>query len=157
MTAILPNRRQPDSSPEFQSQGIFVLKFKPTGARGPSVDLAYPRMTSLLRTALVPLFALALAGCGADASDKTFVGKWKSSKLETPIHIRADGEWELDGAGAAVTYGVWHYAEADNLLVWSYLIQGEPRHETNRLLSHTATEFKLLELNGATTTFKRLD
>ncbi len=48
---------------------------------------------TLLFAAILILF---YAGSGREViTEKNFVGKWKSSKLETPIYLYATGEWEI--------------------------------------------------------------
>ena len=49
----------------------------------------------LIAAALVgSLFFVGLAGCQR-ISEGDFVGKWQSSRAITPIHLAANGEWEL--------------------------------------------------------------
>lgn len=106
---------------------------------------------------LITLFSILLAGCGGETfSAHTFVGKWKSSKLDTPIHLYDNGEWEIkDDAGAVLQYGVWRYK--GDKIIWSIKIGSNVTNDVNPVLSATATEFQVMENSGVTTTFSRLD
>lgn len=87
---------------------------------------------------------------------KSFVGKWQSSRLLTPLRLYENGEWEiLKDDGAVLQYGVWEYK--NNALLWSYKIDGEVGHDINAVLSAKAQAFQLKEKDGSTTTFVRLD
>lgn len=110
-------------------------------------------VAAILTAALMPLY-----GCsgGDPFSEKNFVGKWKSSKLETPIYLHANGEWEVKtDEGAVLQFGVWRYK--DKTLLWSYKIDGQVGHDPNAVLSASAREFQLRERDRTTTTFVKLD
>jgi len=101
------------------------------------------------------LLILGLAACqrisGAD-----FVGKWQSSRAVTPIHLAANGEWEIRmDDGTILQYGVWRYA--DKKIIWS-IKQGERIiDDPTPVLAVDRAEFRLKEQDGATTVFRRLD
>lgn len=109
-----------------------------------------------------------------------FVGKWKSSRAETPVRIYNNGEWEIrapDGPvqqyetsirlysngeweiqaldGSVQQYGVWQLV--DKKILWSSLHNGRISHEAKTVLAVSPREFKLLELNGSITTFVKID
>lgn len=105
----------------------------------------------------VPILALIL-GCSGSGSpvQADFAGKWKSSRLTTPIHLHQNGEWEIeDGEGGILQYGTWHYE--DDRILWSHKGRGGVTHDMNRVLSVAPREFRLREQNGSETTFVRLD
>ncbi|MBI5889220.1 MAG: hypothetical protein HZB47_00900 [Nitrosomonadales bacterium] len=89
-------------------------------------------------------------------TEKNFVGKWKSSKLETPIYLYANGEWEIKtDKGAVLQYGIWQYK--GDKIIWSFKVNHSVGHDANPVLAATPTEFRLGEADGSTTTFSRLD
>jgi hypothetical protein len=89
-------------------------------------------------------------------TEKDFVGKWRSSKLVTPIYLYANSEWEIKkDDGAILQYGIWQYQ--DKKLTWSYKMDSSVGHDVNAVVSANSTEFKLLENDGTTTTFTRLE
>jgi hypothetical protein len=103
------------------------------------------------------LLSLALAACSGKnpVSPASFVGKWKSSKLETPVILYDNGEWEIKtDTGGILQYGVWEYR--DGRIVWSFKIDGKIGHDANRVISVSDKEFRLQEGNQVTV-FKRLD
>lgn len=88
--------------------------------------------------------------------ERSFVGKWHSSKATAPIRMDENGEWELlTREGEVVQYGIWQYF--DNKLMWSISIDGMVRHDMNTVLSASSKEFKLRERDGSVTTFSKLD
>jgi hypothetical protein len=103
------------------------------------------------------LVALTLAGCGREIiTEKVFVGKWKSTKLATPVYLYDNGEWEIKTEGGTILqFGVWHYE--DNKIRWTYKVNSQIGHDINPVLSATSMEFKVKESDGTTTTFSRLD
>lgn len=111
----------------------------------------FKRIFSLL------LVALMCTSCGSGAiSEKSFVGKWKSTKLETPTYLYGNGEWEIKTeAGAVLQYGVWEYE--GNKITWSYMTNSRVERDVNPVLSVTQKEFQVRENDGTTTTFSRLD
>jgi hypothetical protein len=115
-------------------------------------------ITAILRHSFVLLLvALMCAGCGRETtSDKSFVGKWKSTRLETPIYLYDNGEWEIKTEGGAILqYGVWQYE--DNKIRWTYKVDSTIGHDVNAVLSATPQEFQVREQDGTTTIFSRLD
>lgn len=89
-------------------------------------------------------------------SENDFIGKWKSSKLETPLYLYANGEWEIKtNDGNILQYGVWEYK--DRKIIWSYRVGGEIGHDPNAVLSANEEIFQVYEKNGTVTTFYRLD
>jgi hypothetical protein len=102
--------------------------------------------------------ALSFSGCsGRDAvTEKTFVGKWKSSKLATPLYLHANGEWEIKTEdGAILQFGVWEYK--DEKIVWTYKIDSHIGHDANPVLSAKPREFRLRESDRTTSIFTKLD
>ena len=58
-------------------------------------ELSAGNVLRLIAAALVgSLFFVGLAGCQR-ISEGDFVGKWQSSRAITPIHLAANGEWEI--------------------------------------------------------------
>lgn len=117
-----------------------------------SLSARIPKFIAIL---LALLWVGVLSGCReAPVSSEHFVGKWKSTKLETPIYLHANGEWEIKtDAGDILQYGIWHY---DGKLVWSYKVSGSIGHDENAILSVARDEFKLREADGSITVFTRL-
>jgi hypothetical protein len=98
-----------------------------------------------------------LGACGArhGPTQESFVGKWKSSKLETPIYLFANGEWEIKkDDGHVLQYGVWEYKE--DRIIWSFKVGAQIGRDVNKVQSANAKEFRLHE-DQAITTFVRLD
>jgi hypothetical protein len=114
------------------------------------------RLLRLLpRLALVLAVVFSMAACGKAASRADFVGKWKSSKLETPLHLYENGEWEIKKEdGGVLQFGVWQYT--DGRIIWSVKVDGQIMHDPNKVLSVKPKEFSLAE-RGGTTVFKRLE
>ena len=111
------------------------------------------------KPAFISLFAAALIfhGCSVREaiSEKNFVGKWKSSKLETPIYLYANGEWEIKkDDGAVLQYGIWEFK--NNKIIWSYKVDSYIVQDSNDVLSLTPQGFKVKESDRTTTTFNRL-
>lgn len=88
--------------------------------------------------------------------ERDFVGKWRSSRAVTPIHLAANGEWEMrTDAGAVLQYGVWRYE--DKKIVWTIKQGSRISDDANPVLSVGPDEFRLRERDGATTIFRRLE
>jgi len=101
------------------------------------------------------LLVVALAGCQR-ISAGDFVGKWQSSRAVTPIHLAANGEWEIrQDDGTILQYGVWRYA--DQKIIWSIKQGSRVVDDPTPVLAVERREFKLQERDGATTVFRRLD
>ena len=111
----------------------------------------------LISNLLLVTVLITLGACsGEKVSEKQFVGKWKSSKLETPIYLHDNGEWEIKTEdGAVLQYGIWQYE--DDSIRWSYKINSQIGHDVNAVLSATPLEFQVKEGDGSTTTFSKLD
>ncbi len=101
------------------------------------------------------LFVVALAACQRfSASD--FVGKWQSSRAVTPIHLAANGEWEIrQDDGSILQYGVWRYE--DKKIIWSIKQGSRVIDDPTPVLAVERAEFRLKERDGATTVFRRLE
>lgn len=111
------------------------------------------------RYALLPglLLSLALLACGAKstASTASFVGKWESSKLTTPLFLYDNGEWEIkNDQGGILQYGVWEYR--DGRIIWLFKHGAQITRDVNAVLSVDAQEFRLQE-GSQVTVFRRLD
>lgn len=103
------------------------------------------------------LLVLALVACGKREpySPAQFVGKWKSSKLETPLVLYENGEWEIrKDDGAVLQYGLWEYH--DGRLVWLIKMDGKLHRDVNPVLAADKKEFRLQE-GPSVTVFQRLD
>lgn len=99
----------------------------------------------------------ALAACGAkhQVTHASFVGKWKSSKLETPLVLFDNGEWEIkQDDGGVLQYGIWEYRGGN--IIWSFKSGGQIIRDVNAVVSVTEQEFRLQE-GRQVTVFKRLD
>ena len=93
---------------------------------------------------------------GKRISERDFVGKWQSDRAVTPIHLAANGEWELrKDDGTVLQYGVWRYEGKQ--IIWSIKQGGRIMDDPTPVLSVTRAEFRLKERDGQTTVFKRLD
>jgi hypothetical protein len=111
----------------------------------------------LKRSFALLCIALMCTSCGRETTtEKNFVGKWKSTKLETPIYLYDNGEWEIKTEGGAILqYGVWQYE--DRKIKWTYKVDSQIGHDVNAVLSATLLEFQVKEADGTTTTFSRLE
>jgi hypothetical protein len=88
--------------------------------------------------------------------DSSFVGKWKSSKLETPLYLYDNGEWEIKkNDGAILQYGVWRYE--GKKIIWSFKAGSDIIHDVNPVLFFSSNEFQLKEKDGTITVFKKLE
>jgi hypothetical protein len=99
----------------------------------------------------------ALTACGArhQATHAFFVGKWKSSKLETPLVLFDNGEWEIKpDDGGVLQYGIWEYRDGN--LIWSFKSGGQIIRDVNPVVSAKDREFRLQE-GMQITVFNRLD
>ena len=115
-------------------------------------------MLKRISVSFILFVSVVLFGCfGQSIGTKNFVGKWKSSRLITPLYLYENGEWEIKKEdGAVLQYGVWQYK--DKTILWSYKKEGsEIEHDQNTVLSVSSREFQLREEDRTTTIFKRLD
>lgn len=106
---------------------------------------------------LAVLVGLLLGACKGQVqpSAASFVGKWQSSKLTTPLHLYDNGEWEIkNDNGGVLQYGLWAYQ--DSRIIWHFKSAGQIGREVNPVESVNASEFRLRE-GGQITVFKRLD
>lgn len=106
---------------------------------------------------LTALLLLALVACGGETpvSPRSFVGKWKSSKLETPLFLYENGEWEIKQEdGSILQYGVWEYR--DGRIIWSFKVGAQIGRDANAVVSVADKEFRLRE-GAQLTVFQRLD
>lgn len=102
--------------------------------------------------AVVLLFGL--LGCKR-YSERDFVGKWQSSRAVTPIHLAANGEWEIRKEdGTVLQYGIWRYE--DKKLIWSFRQGERVIDDPTAVLSVDTGKFSIRERDGATTVFTRL-
>lgn len=111
----------------------------------------------VLWAVLLALLLPALAACGGKppVSPLSFVGKWKSSKLETPLFLYENGEWEIrQDDGSILQYGVWEYR--DGRIIWSFKLGAEIGRDVNAVVSVADREFRLRE-GAQVTVFQRLD
>ena len=93
---------------------------------------------------------------GPKVKQSDFVGKWKSTRLVTPLYMYGNGEWEIKkDDGTILQYGVWRYE--DKKIIWTVKLDSYIHHDVNPLLSFAPREFKLREADGATTMFSKLD
>ena len=103
------------------------------------------------------VLCLTLTGCsGRQHTSKTsFVGKWQSSKLSTPLFLYDNGEWEIKrDEGGVLQYGVWEYREG--YLVWYVKLGGRLEKDVNAVLSVAPQEFRLQERDGVSV-FTRIE
>jgi hypothetical protein len=97
-------------------------------------------------------------GCVKNETDphQTFVGKWESSRLVTPLYLHANGEWEIKkDDGAVVQYGVWEYKR--NAIIWTHKSGSQVSSDTNAVIQVQPSSFHLRESDGTITTFKKMD
>jgi hypothetical protein len=117
------------------------------GARKPLRRIASFFISSLL--------VVVLAGCQR-ISEGDFVGKWQSSRAVTPIHLAANGEWEIrKDDGTILQYGVWRYA--DKKIIWSIRQDRRIIDDATPVLAVEPKVFRVKERDGTTTVFRRLD
>ena len=110
------------------------------------------RVVSMLASAAL---ILTLAACQR-ISERDFAGTWQSSRAVTPIHLAANGEWEIrKDDGTILQYGVWRYE--DKQIIWSIKQGGRVVDDPTQVLSVARAEFRLKERDGTTTIFSRID
>lgn len=111
----------------------------------------------LIVSVSVAVFVVA-GGCSGrdDISSHNFVGKWKSSRLATPLILHDNGDWEIKTEeGSVLQYGVWKYQK--NSIVWSIKMDAQVTHDVNPVISVEPLIFRLKEADGSISTFTRLD
>ena len=99
----------------------------------------------------------AVTACGAknQATHASFVGKWKSSKLATPLVLFDNGEWEIrQDNGGVLQYGIWEYRDGN--LIWSFKSGGQIIQDVNAVVLVKSQEFRLQE-GTKITVFSRLE
>jgi hypothetical protein len=97
-----------------------------------------------------------LAACQQQLAPAQFAGKWKSSRLATPLVLHGNGEWEIRADDDQVLqYGVWQLR--DRSFIWSVKVDGRLQHDPNPIVSVSARRFELRERDGSVTRFDRLD
>lgn len=112
------------------------------------------------RRALLALAGLGWAGCSrreeADPYDaRNFIGAWRSTRTNTPIHLLDNGEWEIRGPqGEVMQFGVWTYDR--RRLIWSHKSGAQVLHDITLLVDYQRATFKVREADGSVTTFTRL-
>lgn len=109
-----------------------------------------------MRSIAALLALLVLAACQASLKPEQFIGKWKSSRLATPLHLHANGEWEIRTQdGPVLQYGVWQLQ--DHRLVWSVRMGGALMHDPNEIISVSPRRIELRERDGTLTQLERLE
>jgi hypothetical protein len=104
------------------------------------------------------LTAVFLSGCSNHEafSKNDFIGKWQSSKIETPLYLYANSDWEIkQDDGTIVQYGIWEYK--DKNIIWSYKIGNQIGHDINPVLTVAPGKFQLRESDQTVTSFNKLD
>lgn len=110
-------------------------------------------------TAAVAALLLLGAACSRQSEPEPaqFVGRWKSSRIATmPLHMRANGEWEIEpGDGAPLQYGVWQVQ--GRRMLWTVRMGGRTTHDENAIIAVGPQRFELREQDGSITRFDRID
>ena len=108
------------------------------------------------RVALAVLLAAALLiGCSEAVNARSFVGKWKSSRLTAPVHLYENGDWEIRGDdGTVQQFGIWAFR--NNTVIWTYMNGTEIEHDPNAVVSVTQQKFEVRERDRSITSFVRL-
>lgn len=106
---------------------------------------------------LVGVAMLLLACTGRGGPDAAIMaGKWKSTRLTTPLLLYPNGEWEIrSDDGTVLQYGVWRLE--DRQLIWFNKSQSGLIRDANRIESFGPSHFELREADGSATRFDRLD
>jgi hypothetical protein len=108
------------------------------------------------KCALIALALSTLAACQQQPKPENFVGKWKSSRLTTPLVVQANGDWEIrSDDGQVLQYGVWQLRERS--FIWSLKLDGQLQHDPNAIVSVGTRRFELRERDGSVTRFDRID
>lgn len=103
-----------------------------------------------------------LSGCSGQsdneltATEADFVGKWQSSRLQNPIYLYENNEWEIKrDNGEIYQYGLWRYE--NKMIKWTYKRGEHFTVDDNQVIAVTQQNFKLLESDKTVTRFHRLD
>jgi hypothetical protein len=109
------------------------------------------------RVVVWSLVAALLVACQPELKSEQFAGTWQSSRVSTPLHMHANGEWEIRGDdGRVLQYGVWQLERRS--IVWSIRMgDGRLMHEVNPVDSLEKRRFELREQDGSLTKFERRD
>jgi len=112
------------------------------------------------KLAFVLVFAAVLITYGYSerntVTENSFVGKWKSSRTETPLYLYKNGEWDIKTEdGVTLQYGIWEYK--NDKIIWSYKVDSGMGQDVNDVMSVMPREFQVMEKNGDITIFKRLE
>lgn len=107
------------------------------------------------------ILAFCLISCSApDESEPLltetyFFGKWKSSKLNSPICFDSHNEWEIKKFnGDIYQYGMWHYE--NKKLTWTYKIGEGFYTDVDEVILIDKDSFLLREADRTLTKFYRL-
>ena len=95
-------------------------------------------------------------GCSPSGSDKRqlLIGKWRSSRLITPIHLHDNGEWEIrQDDGTVLQYGLWEYR--NHQVVWTAKQGQLLQRDVNAVVSLKPDAFTLRENDQSPTAFTR--
>lgn len=124
-------------------------------AKTPAMDLPSGKLFRLALGLLVTACLIVYMASGKRLNERDFVGKWQSSRLVTPLHLTANGEWEIKGEdGAVLQYGVWRVE--GKKIVWTIKQGARISDDANPVLAVAPDEFRLSEKDGSVTVFKRL-
>lgn len=108
-----------------------------------------------LRVAGAVALAALLAACSRDPRPEQFAGRWKSTRLATPLLLHPNGEWEIRADdGAVLQYGVWRLQ--GRKFVWSIRQGQQLLHDPNAIVDVRQDRFELREGDGSVTRFERL-
>lgn len=119
------------------------------------MDLPSGKLFRLALGLLVTACLIVYMASGKRLNERDFVGKWQSSRLVTPLHLTANGEWEIKGEdGAVLQYGVWRLE--GQKIVWTIKQGARISDDANPVLAVAPDEFRLSEKDGSVTVFKRL-
>jgi hypothetical protein len=123
---------------------------------GSPADVRRASIARCIAGVLLLVLLLCAGACKKAESDIHMVGKWKSTRLTTPIYLHANGEWEIkNDDGAVLQYGLWHVQ--DKKIIWSFKKGERMGREGDPILSAKQGEFKVREGDGSTTTFTQLE
>jgi hypothetical protein len=84
----------------------------------------------------------------------SLVGRWQSTRTQTPVYLHANGEWEIRREEKVLQYGVWRLERGS--LIWTYKDGSGYRDDINPVLSTGRDRFQIRETDGSVTTFTRI-